>query len=174
MTATQTIKAINNCKTVKEVNAFLTAEKSSDKPRKTVITACKERIADLTPAPEATEEEKGTGTIPASDANTAGNAPSETPTAETPAPRAPHTGKPQPVVAPTPAPAPVENAKATAKSKESERIASFHSKITWITCAEITRFATEFFGDDMKTISTKDYVVTITLKSGTKIEKRGK
>ena len=61
MNAKDTINAVKSCDTIEAVNDFLTAEKSSTKPRKTVIDACEERIGELTTgsvsAPEKSADE---------------------------------------------------------------------------------------------------------------------
>jgi len=128
MNAKETIEAIKGMATLEEVKALLDTEKSADKPRKTVVNACEERIGELTTAP----------------------------VTETPAP----------------APAPeVEPAKEL--SDEDKKVMSFNSRVGYIRCSSIEKFAEDFFGEDIKSIKTKDYVVSIVLKSGTKIERRG-
>jgi hypothetical protein len=59
-------------------------------------------------------------------------------------------------------------------STEDIRVALFERKVGYPTCANVEQFANDFFGDQIKSIKTKDFIVTITLKSGRKIQRRGK
>lgn len=57
--------------------------------------------------------------------------------------------------------------------KEAGRIMDFKRKVGWIRCPRIEDFAKAYFTDDLKSVETTKYVVTIVLKSGTKFEQRG-
>jgi hypothetical protein len=129
MNAIEQIKAIKEMNDLAEVNAVLEAEKASDKPRKTVINACEERIGEIT----------------------TGGGDEKTPKNEK------------------------ENAPAPAKklSEEDRRIMKFNQKVGYVRCSLIESFAKEFFGKDIKSVKTKDYTITISLKSGKSFERRG-
>jgi len=64
--------------------------------------------------------------------------------------------------------------KETQPSLEDQRVAEFERKVGYPTCANIEQFANAFFGDKVKSIKTKEYLVTITLQSGRKIVRRGR
>lgn len=137
MKAQDQINAVMGMNTRSEVEAVLTEEKLRKNPRKTVVNACEERIGEL--------ETNGGDTVPQNDTPENTSAPAGNDTQD---------GKDE---------TPDEEVKKPTEIEK--RIAEFKQKCGWNPQASVTRFAKEFWGDDLEVIKVKDYIVTVTLKS---------